>query len=162
MRWKAKPFICLWLSYVVFLCSAWKNVGMTVTCNRHDVMNIVIFSVLHTNVFPYKVCVHSVLYSVVVIPSPYGKHLSVDNCIYWVTVSDQPRNATTKQSRDSTHNGIHQSPQTTTKHSHVIAHEGIHHSPQCSQSVLRYLFSAEDKSGPVFFLPKNWNHVHKS
>ena len=122
MRWKAKPFICLWLSYVVFLCSAWKNVGMTVTCNRHDVMNIVIFSVLHTNVFPYKVCVHSVLYSVVVIPSPYGKHLSVDNCIYWVTVSDQPRNATTKQSRDSTHNGIHQSPQTTTKHIHMIAH----------------------------------------
>ena len=34
------------------------------------------------------------------------------------------------QSCDSTHEGIHQSPQTTTKHTHIIAHEGIHHSPQ--------------------------------
>ena len=26
MRWKAKPLICFWLSYVVFLSSAWKTV----------------------------------------------------------------------------------------------------------------------------------------
>ena len=133
---------------------------------------------LHANVFPYKVCIHSVLYSIVIIPSPYGKHLSMDNCIYWVTISDQPRNtiqynvivsmkrnATTKQSRDSTHKGVHQSPQTTTKHSNVIAHMKAftnHHRLQCSQSVFHYLFSTEDKSGPVFFLQKNWNHVHKS
>ena len=30
----------IWLSCVVFLSSAWKNVDMTVTCNRRDVMNI--------------------------------------------------------------------------------------------------------------------------
>ena len=40
-RWKAKPLICLWLSYAVFLSSAWKNVGMTVTWNRCDVMTII-------------------------------------------------------------------------------------------------------------------------
>ena len=28
MRWKAKPLICFWLSCVVFLSSAWKNVGI--------------------------------------------------------------------------------------------------------------------------------------
>ena len=32
--------VCFGGSYVVFLSSAWKNVGMTVTCNRCDVMNI--------------------------------------------------------------------------------------------------------------------------
>ena len=26
---KNEPLICVWLSYVVFLSSAWKNVGMT-------------------------------------------------------------------------------------------------------------------------------------
>ena len=29
-----------WLRYVVFLSSVWKNVGMTMTCNRCDVMNL--------------------------------------------------------------------------------------------------------------------------
>ena len=38
MRWKTKSLIWFWLSCVVFLSSAWKNVGMTVTCNRCDVL----------------------------------------------------------------------------------------------------------------------------
>ena len=25
MKWKAKPLICFWLSYVIFLSSVWKN-----------------------------------------------------------------------------------------------------------------------------------------
>ena len=29
MRWRAKPLICFWLSYVAFVSSARKNVGMT-------------------------------------------------------------------------------------------------------------------------------------
>ena len=37
MRWKSKSLICFWLSYVVFLSSAWKNVGMTIACHRRDV-----------------------------------------------------------------------------------------------------------------------------
>ena len=37
MRRKAKSLICFWLSYVVFLSSAWKNVGMTIACHRRDV-----------------------------------------------------------------------------------------------------------------------------
>ena len=36
MKWKAKN--TYQLSYVVFLSSAWKTVGMTMTCNRCDVM----------------------------------------------------------------------------------------------------------------------------
>jgi len=34
MKWRAKPLICFWLSHVVFLSRAWKNTGMTMTCNR--------------------------------------------------------------------------------------------------------------------------------
>ena len=34
MNWKAKPLICFWFSCVVFLSSAWKNVGMTMTSDR--------------------------------------------------------------------------------------------------------------------------------
>ena len=42
MRTEITLFVWLvgWLSYVVFLSSACKNVGMTMTCNRCDVMNI--------------------------------------------------------------------------------------------------------------------------
>ena len=32
MRWKAKSLFCFWLSYVVFLSSAWKNVSMRIMC----------------------------------------------------------------------------------------------------------------------------------
>ena len=32
---EAKSFLCFWFSCVVFLSSAWKNVGMPVTCNRY-------------------------------------------------------------------------------------------------------------------------------
>ena len=40
MRRRTMLSNCLWLRYVVFVSSAWKNVGMTMTCNRCDVMNI--------------------------------------------------------------------------------------------------------------------------
>ena len=40
IRSKAKPLICFWLSYVVFLSNAWKNAGTIMACNRCDVMNI--------------------------------------------------------------------------------------------------------------------------
>ena len=40
MRWRAKTHICFWLSYVVFMSSAWKEVGMTVMYNWSDVINI--------------------------------------------------------------------------------------------------------------------------
>ena len=43
MRWKANPLICFCLSYVVFLSNAWKNVGMTMMCNRCDVMSIITY-----------------------------------------------------------------------------------------------------------------------
>ena len=36
-----KPLICFGLSYAILVSSAWKNVGMTMTCNRCDVINIV-------------------------------------------------------------------------------------------------------------------------
>ena len=34
MRWRAKPLICFWWSCVVFVSSAWKNVGMTISCQE--------------------------------------------------------------------------------------------------------------------------------
>ena len=37
---KSKITYLVWLSYVVFPSSAWKNVSMTMTCNRCDVINI--------------------------------------------------------------------------------------------------------------------------
>ena len=40
MKWEAKSVICFRSSYAVFLSSAWENVGMTMMCNRCDVMNI--------------------------------------------------------------------------------------------------------------------------
>jgi len=40
MRWRAKPLTCFCLSYIVFVSSAWRNVGMTMTCKRCDVINI--------------------------------------------------------------------------------------------------------------------------
>ena len=36
MRWKAKPLICFWFSYVVSLSSAWKKdciINIMYTCN---------------------------------------------------------------------------------------------------------------------------------
>ena len=40
-KWDGKlnHFICFWLRYVVFMSSAWKNVGMT--CNRCDGLNVI-------------------------------------------------------------------------------------------------------------------------
>ena len=40
MRCRTRTLICFWLSYFIFVIIAWKNVGMTMTCNRCDVMNI--------------------------------------------------------------------------------------------------------------------------
>ena len=34
MRWRAKPLICFWSSYVVFMSSAWKNVIMIMYVNE--------------------------------------------------------------------------------------------------------------------------------
>ena len=35
MRWKVKPLICFWLSYVVFLSNSWKNHHFQLTGSGH-------------------------------------------------------------------------------------------------------------------------------
>ena len=103
MRRKAKSLICFWLSYVVFLSSAWKNVGMTIACHRCDVKQSlfeIFFShrkAVSRDLFIYvHICVFSasLSYSWTIIISTHTRTqtpLNTHTHMHWYRVETDPK-----------------------------------------------------------------------